>query len=222
MKIEIEHHNNFPSPFGFKTFLKYYPTRYEVSEDYRDNRRVVYSFKDGDQLSYVDDLFVKAINELKTLKKNIPFWLCTIPSSTIERTESRYSDFCERVSTKSAIHNGYNLLTPIENRDEVHKGGKRNYDHVLSCIKFNTSISGKNIILIDDVITTGKSFRLISAKIKQMGASSVFGIMLAKTHWLEDDNDFIPEEDDADVSDPPNVPPDLEYREPLDDDFYII
>lgn len=186
MLVEIEHHNNYPAPLGFKTFIKYYPTRYEVSRDYQDNRRVVYSFKDGAIIPAVDTLFTQAISDLKNQNRGKSFWLCTIPSSTIDRTNERYRDFCSRISNMASVNNGFSMLMPKEDRDEVHAGGTRNYDRVLSSIQFDPNIRGKNIILIDDVITTGKSFRLISTKLRQLGASSVYGIVLAKTHWLEE------------------------------------
>jgi hypoxanthine phosphoribosyltransferase len=48
-------------------------------------------------------------------------------------------------------------------------------------------VRGKNIILFDDIYTTGKSFLIVASKISQLGASQLRGLFLGKTHWLNDD-----------------------------------
>lgn len=40
---------------------------------------------------------------------------------------------------------------------------------------------GKNVLLFDDVITSGSSFKQVSAKLLETGAKSVTGIFLSKT-----------------------------------------
>jgi len=185
MIIENELHNNFPNNLGFKTFLKYYPIKFDVSQDYRDNRTAVYRFKDGYENINVDNLFITAINEFKRNKNYLNYWLCVIPASTIIKTQSRFEDFCERISDATDVNNGYDLIEPIEDRDEVHLGGHRNYSHILESLEFG-EITGKHIILLDDVVTVGRSFRIISNHLITLGARSVNGIMLAKTHWLEE------------------------------------
>ena len=42
-------------------------------------------------------------------------------------------------------------------------------------------IRGKNVVLLDDVLTTGESFRQLQRKMKQLGALSVIGVFLGKT-----------------------------------------
>ena len=47
---------------------------------------------------------------------------------------------------------------------------------------FNTSgIAGKKIIVIDDIITRGKTFQMVAEKLMAMGATTVTGLFLAKT-----------------------------------------
>ena len=42
-------------------------------------------------------------------------------------------------------------------------------------------IEGRDILLIDDILTTGMSFTLIKRELEKLGANSVTGIFLAKT-----------------------------------------
>ena len=42
-------------------------------------------------------------------------------------------------------------------------------------------IKGRHVLLLDDVFTTGESFRQLQRKMKQLGALSVIGVFLGKT-----------------------------------------
>ncbi len=55
-------------------------------------------------------------------------------------------------------------------------------EHFESGVKFTRRyIRGKNVVLLDDVLTTGESFRQLQRKMKQLGALSVIGVFLGKT-----------------------------------------
>ena len=114
------------------TFLRYYPVKYQVSKEYNENRNVVYRFKEGNHMGVVP-LFINYINRLKPHNPGHDFWLCVIPSSGIETNKVRYETFCNSVSTACFIHNGYALLTPNCNRNQVHVGTNgRDYSKILS------------------------------------------------------------------------------------------
>ena len=42
-------------------------------------------------------------------------------------------------------------------------------------------VQGMNVILFDDVLTSGQSFRQLRRKMMELGAKSVIGIFLGKT-----------------------------------------
>jgi predicted amidophosphoribosyltransferase len=50
-----------------------------------------------------------------------------------------------------------------------------------SDFQVSSSVRGKNIILIDDVITRGQTFYDTARKLMAAGAASVTGLFLAKT-----------------------------------------
>lgn len=72
---------------------------------------------------------------------------------------------------------------------------------------FNASdITGKKIIVIDDIITRGRTFQMVAEKLETMGAASVTGLFLAKTfnpdyHPYYDPTDDYEPEDYYDPSD---------------------
>lgn len=183
MKVEPFVYNE--NRVNYITFLKYYPTKFKVDLEYQLNRKVVYDFKDGKMNESVDHLFVTAINILKYKNPMKTYFLCPIPGSKIITNNSRYLNFCARICNNTGISNGFAMIKPICDRDQVHIGAERNYSKILESINFS-NVSGKDIVLIDDVLTVGRSFKLISNHLFLLGANSVYGIILAKTNWLED------------------------------------
>ena len=56
-----------------------------------------------------------------------------------------------------------------------------NCDIEILCRTYDWSIEGRDVLLIDDILTTGMSFTLIKRELEKLGANSVTGIFLAKT-----------------------------------------
>ncbi|UEG50318.1 phosphoribosyltransferase [Ferruginibacter lapsinanis] len=166
------------------TFLKYYPQRYIVELPYSQNRQTIYQFKDG-IYQPVLKLFTDCITGLKQGNPGFDFWVGVIPASKVNANKIRYESLCQNISNTCGVHNGYELLKPIGDRNQVHVGGHRDYTQVIPSINFG-DVKGKDIILLDDVMTMGKSFTLIHQHLNQLGVRSVIGVMLGKTHWPEE------------------------------------
>jgi phosphoribosylpyrophosphate synthetase len=173
----------------YKTLIKYYPTRFKVNGIYDKNRQVVFNFKDGIRNQSVINGFVDAIIRIKAANPNHNFWLATIPASTIQKQYSRFYKFCEEVSLASKINNGYSLIQCSGNRNPVHAGENRNYENIISSIIFG-DVDNKDIILCDDVATSGRSFSILTNHLISLGSRSVIGVMLAKTHWPLEEQEF--------------------------------
>ena len=47
-------------------------------------------------------------------------------------------------------------------------------------------VQGMNVILFDDVLTSGQSFRQLRQKMMELGAKSIIGIFLGKTVDLQE------------------------------------
>lgn len=166
----------------YEFIFKYYPVRYEVSEDLKRTRQFIYEFKDGINTKNAADYFIKVINSTDLYDD---WWLCIIPASTRLKSEIRFKNFCDYVCMKTRLNNGYSLITNRNDRDASHLQKDREIINRDETIRFG-EVKGKKIILFDDVFTTGKSYKWTSNKLKQLGVRKVYGIFLSKTFWMDE------------------------------------
>jgi ATP-dependent DNA helicase RecQ len=204
--------------YNYTAYLPYYPTKFEVSEDLQTIRKVIWNFKDGAVSKEVAEMLANPFSQdTADCSPRNNWWLCVIPASTLIKTQDRFQQFCEEFCRLTGFNNGYNLITNTDDREAKHLEENRNSVNILEHVAFR-DIKGKNIVLFDDVYTTGKSFLNIANKLSQLGATQIKGLFLGKTHWLNDDGSintgFIAssagthEQDDYD----------LEYEPDYDDD----
>ena len=111
--------------------------------------------------------------------------LCLVPghskNSFNPNMEEIITDLCEILS----IENGSKILSRFEEVSEAHttQGIVRNKDTHLESIRITESklISGKNIILLDDVTTSGSSLLACKEILIRNGATKVDCVALGKT-----------------------------------------
>ena len=86
---------------------------------------------------------------------------------------------CYYLSEWLGITDGFKAIWIEEDREQL-KGKGKDKD-ILRNLQFTRRyIRGKNVVLLDDVLTTGESFRQLQRKMKQLGALSVIGVFLGK------------------------------------------
>lgn len=181
--------------FEYKSQIENYPI-YSLSTYYPKNsfsddmledkerifRNYIYKFKDGEEkiskffCEILSDLILKN-NLVKSFDKTI---LCVIPASKKTVTELRYKTFVETLSEKLGIENGYSCIVNFKDRPSKHNSNFK--ANILDYLRFDSEkIREKEVILLDDIITTGNSFYSIAKVLTQLGAKSVTGIFLGKT-----------------------------------------
>lgn len=193
-----------------KTFniLEYLPKRYEATQEQEQNRQICYNFKDGYLSETVKNAFLEKIREITG--NNTTGWLiCFIPASTSVKTERRFSKLADAIRSE-----GYDVeLRTVYNKYDTEAGhisGKSS--NPIETFGFNAeSVNGKNIILIDDIITRGTTFSQVSNKLSAFGAISVSGLFLARTI----NPDYHPHNSVYDDFDPESY-----YEEEYEPDFY--
>lgn len=96
------------------------------------------------------------------------WWLCIIPASTKEKTETRFKIFCDTLCDKTELKNGYLLLSNKSDREAAHLTEDRRLVNIIDSINFG-DVRGKKILLFDDVYTTGRSFLEVARKLSRLG-----------------------------------------------------
>lgn len=167
--------------YVYYAYLPYYPKRYDVSFDLEEYRQIIYRFKNGDigeETGRLMGWFIRELLQRIHLTIPINWWFCVIPASTERKTRARFRNFCKTVCDYTGLLNGYNIIYNTFDREAIHLTNNR--VSPLSFINIR-EVSGKRIILFDDIITTGGSFTQTAEKLLDNGALEVIGLFLGQT-----------------------------------------
>lgn len=160
-------------------YLKdYLPVRYQANAQQLADRQTCYNFKDGNINDEVKSGFLNKIQEITNGEKT-GWAICFIPASTKSKTQTRYKKLAEAIQAS-----GYKVAIDAIYNEHDHEAGHLTgkTGNPIEGFGFNTSgIAGKKIIVIDDIITRGKTFQMVAEKLMAMGATTVTGLFLAKT-----------------------------------------
>ena len=150
----------------------------DVDINIKNIRNFIFSFKDGRKadVEYAANIIVESLKKESINIENT--CLMIIPASKPEKTNKRFEYFCSMVAKALNIENGFNYLSAIEH-EETKGSSDKNIRPFL--ILNSEQYKGKNVLLFDDVITSGSSFKQVATKLLETGAKSVTGLFLAKT-----------------------------------------
>lgn len=179
---------------NYQYLLEYLPKRYTATVEQEQSRKLVYSFKDGYISDYLLNLFVGKIKRIVT--DHNEWIICFIPASTNSKTKIRYKKLAEYIRNQTQCTVVEDAIYNLFDKEAGHLNGKLG-NPIESFGYHSKAIIGKKVLLIDDVITRGTTFELIANKLKQLGASYVSGLFLAKTihpDWHPNESFVDPEE----------------------------
>lgn len=169
-------------------FVKYFPVRIKnVGEDAIENRKLVWGFKDADREITLKVAHMTAsylLNEFGERLKNIVF-VC-IPASTCEQNENRYRFFCEQVCSLAGVMNGFSHIRILADRPSVHENRKKHThaDFSERLMKFDEDFfKEKDVLIYDDVVTTGMSYAGLAERLEFLGANVLGGLFLSRTYY---------------------------------------
>ena len=152
-------------------FLKYFPVRIKnVGEDAVAARNLIWAFKDSRDDAYekVAQMTADHLQEEFGEQVTNMVFVC-VPASTQEQNQSRYARFCERVSELTGIANGFTHVKELSAR---------------LAIDFDAEyFNGKNVLVMDDVVTTGTSYALFANQLETFGANVLGGFFLGRTSY---------------------------------------
>ncbi|MFY0626171.1 MAG: DNA-processing protein DprA [Reichenbachiella sp.] len=185
--IELNHIGSFQG-YDYAAFFPYYSNdkAYNISERDENIRSLIFNFKGKKTFIVVSReaygeyiaIAIENFLNLKNLTLDDSFILCCIPASTRVKTNQRFKDFCKFCSGFLNVENGFDAIAVFKDRDEVKINRSQNR---LEGVSYSKELKGRNIILFDDIITTGKSFGDHADHLINIGAKSVVGFFLGKT-----------------------------------------
>ncbi|UBD66580.1 hypothetical protein K6V25_07085 [Bacteroides salyersiae] len=177
---------------GFKYFYlyNYYPltSNFSVTQEEWAIRKLIWDFKYNPDKTHMEAhkaavlrivLLLRdfLIDVFKNHTSSLTF-VC-IPASTSLKNEIRYKMFSEMLCWRLGMTNAYPKIQIIHDKIEKRLGGTKLY---IENIAFDEKFFlNRNILLFDDVITTGDSMRKFDLKMKELGANVVGGISIGKT-----------------------------------------
>lgn len=178
MKV-IKKHNIMRTSFSYAHVLEYLPVRYSATYSQKEDRSAVYRFKDGSCEDRIFDRFVNIIKQIVGYNKS-EYVICFIPASSQARTSARYSSLAGRLENVTGVKASLNAIKRTVDTVPGYKNGKTM--DTVSGLSFDPyCFRGKRVILIDDVITRGRTFCQTANELLDNGASDVIGLFVAKT-----------------------------------------
>jgi predicted amidophosphoribosyltransferase len=165
--------------FKYANVLEYLPTRYSASPSQKMDRTTVYDFKDGYCEARIFDRFVSVISAVAGNSKS-DFLICFIPASTSAKTIRRYGNLAVRLENATGVKACLSAIRRTSDTEAGHLNGK--VGNPIEGLSFDSDyFRGKNVILIDDVITRGRTFCMTANELLERGADDVVGLFVAKT-----------------------------------------
>ena len=159
----------------------YVPVSRDVKVTPHDKRvaNLVFRWKEGKSGVLIAKLFALAISRMEFFRVAQNPILIPVPASSRERNTARYALFCGRLSRYLKIEDGFCAVWVGKDRQQLK--GTRGHNKIANLVFHKEYIVGRDIFLVDDIFTTGESYRQVKRKLLDLGALSVVGLFLGKT-----------------------------------------
>ena len=175
-----QNHKEFKSKYKFTLVVKYIPKRYQNLTDWQlENQRLVYDFKDGKVKEAHLQMIVQSVKKIMKDGDPCKWVVCFVPASTQWRQYRRYSRLARYIHQQTGCDSDPKIVMPKYDRAPSHKTGRSlQREDILMMEDFDYH---RHFILVDDLITTGGSFRTVGDLLMERGALSVRGIVFGMT-----------------------------------------
>lgn len=157
----------------------YFPARYRkyLSVAQKDFTRSVLAFKDGTNDGI--DFFRDGIDCLKPHAGTVIMFM---PCSAWWKYWDRFrhiAGYVDRLCPQ--LENGFGYYTYLGERDSLHLRKNRSEAVIERNFEIRCDLTGKDVIVVDDVITTGKSLRQVKKQIEAAGGRVSGAVFYAGT-----------------------------------------
>lgn len=168
------------SKYPIRWKLEYVPAYYEgLTEQQQRDQRNILDFKDG---VYDEKLMLWFRQNIWKMTEGDEYsWsVCFLPCSSDEEQQKRFGKLAQYLKENTMTEVHLSTFGYVEKPEPSHCIGKSDID-LMNIALHVPDIYMKNVILIDDIITTGDTFNKTAEQAMRMGAHSVHGLFLAKT-----------------------------------------
>lgn len=159
----------------------YLPSRYEATAEEERVRQLIWGFKDG--IRNISILAAERVaSELyRHLFSRDVIFVC-IPASTELKNDRRYELFSSLVARSLGIEDGFTHIRISGERLAIHESRHNKILESVQVIEFdNDFFAGRDVVVFDDIYTTGGSCKRFTAAIESIGARVIGSIFLGKT-----------------------------------------
>lgn len=179
--------------YEYNYIFDYYPTKYFSLDKKKSSfqtsffedkvtKMILEYKKDGSHSYFFGDFIIDILKEQNLEYKNLIF--LPVPCSNASKYSIRYKTISEYICTKLKMENGYDYLTLNRSCLEA-KNGERDRKEYKSLLKAkipSCKFEGKDILLFDDVLTTGTTIEVIAEFLETYKVKSIRVITLGKTY----------------------------------------
>lgn len=171
---------HFLSTHFIKGVFKCY--RYDIRDENRPANALIYSLKRDNR----DDVLQKCTDELcKAIQNSITpdesFIITNVPrrrKAVIEYGIDHSALLAKSIAKRFKIQY-LNLLESKTKREQKTLTFEERLKNIDFELLSNSSLKGKNVIIVDDIITTGASLSVASSLIRSLGPKNIYGASLA-------------------------------------------
>lgn len=176
-------------PFKFKgvkcIFTDYYfPTRYrnDIGYDQQFFCDELLEFKDGKRNGH--EFFMNCMEALNPEEDCVIMFMPCSKSWHYKRRFSALNDFLEYYYPESS--NGYKFITYTGERESLHLTKDRTKKSLEQNFYINCDLTGKKVVVVDDLFTTGCSLLNFKKQVEKKGGKVSYALFLGKTFRIPD------------------------------------
>lgn len=170
-----------------KSAVSYLPSDEKTNYKQKQNRELIWCFK-NDSDDYSDEEYLRAKQRVFNYVKRVltdcfgsdvkKLCLVCVPCHSAEVTERRWKELSNDLCDDMGMTNGFDHIKYKNDADHPsHWGG-----HTYPSVSFDKQFfAGRNVVLLDDLITSGQTIRKTRDNLENVGANTVLAITLAKT-----------------------------------------
>ena len=170
---------------GILYLYDYYPVRYEEHKGVSER---ILAFKNGD-----DEAVRQFASEMKEamdekykgyMDKLSNTIVCVMPSHEAGQYSKGLTRLAAYLAFTYGMIDGVHLIKRKITHDKIATGGDRSVQNQIETLEISTdySIAGKDIVILDDVTTTGNSIEAVRRLLYQHNVGKIYAQTLGKTH----------------------------------------